>query len=83
MSTTQYLVQVLVTLIVLGGGLYFLIKTSKKFQKYRFSGQIKIKDRIAVSQNVFLLLVEVESKQYFLGVGGKDIRLIKALEWTG
>eukprot|EP01047_Picozoa_sp_COSAG01_P000129 COSAG01_NODE_2_length_63927_cov_1357.611941_14_plen_80_part_00 len=58
--------------LVLGLALYF----SRKVQRKRYTGDIKILDRMAVNQHVSLILVSAKEKQFFIGVGSKDVRCL-------
>lgn len=57
---------------VLGLALYYV----KRLNRQRYTGDIKILDRLSVNQHVSLLLVATKEKQFFIGVGPKDVRCL-------
>ena len=74
-----YLVQVCITLILFCCILYFGLRFSRHIHHKKYSGELKILDRVPVDNNVSLLVVEVRDKTYLLGVTSKQINLIEKL----
>ena len=75
--SVSYYLQALFALIILFFLLFFVLKFSKTLQKRKYSGDIKVLDRLPVDNGVTLLLVELKGQEYFLSVGGKDVRVIE------
>ena len=60
---------------------YYFTKTlSKKITNYSTSKYIKIVDRIALSQNKFLVLIEIDKKVLLLSVTDNNISILKELD---
>ena len=60
---------------------YYFTKTlSKKITNYSTSKYIKIVDRIALSQNKFLVLIEIDKKVLLLSVTDNNINILKEID---
>lgn len=66
--------------LVLYAAYYFTKILSKKITNYSASKHMKIVDRIALSQNKFLLIVEVDKSFLLLGVADNNISVLKELD---
>jgi len=74
-----YYFQIIVSLSVLAGGLYFLLRFSRKIQQKRYSGEIKIIDRLPVDANSTLLIINVRKQEFLMSTSGKNITVIEKL----
>lgn len=74
-----YYVQFIITLGVLSVILYLTMRFAKRMQAVRYSGEIKIVDRLGIGQNATLYIVDVRGTQYLFTLSGKDIHLVKEL----
>jgi len=74
-----YYFQVIVSLAILAGGLYLLLRFSRKIQQKRYSGEIKIIDRLPVDANSTLLIVDVRKQEFLMSASGKNITVIEKL----
>jgi flagellar biogenesis protein FliO len=73
---SNYILQVMITMALLGITLYVLYRSTNALQRKRYSGDIAILDRRVIDANSSLLLVSVKNKQYFIGIGGKDLKVL-------
>lgn len=74
-----YLIQVCVTLILFCCILYFGLRFSRHVHHKKFSGDIKIIDRVPVDNGVSLLMVDIKGQTYLLGVTPKQVNLLEKL----
>ena len=77
MTTPGYYFQVLGSLLFLGAILYCLYYFTQSYKKKVFSGDLKVKDRLALDKGVNLVVVEYKDSSYFFSVSDKSIQLIK------
>ena len=73
----SYYIQVLLTLGTLGLILFLVTKYAKKIKLTKYSGDIKLIDRLSIDTNVVICLIETKQKQYLMGVTGKNITIIE------
>lgn len=73
----SYYVQVIVSLGILAGVLYGVLRFTKYAQKAKYTEDIKVIDRVPLNQSVSLLIVKVKDKEYLLGVSGKDVQILE------
>ncbi len=66
--------------LVLFATYYFTKAISKKMTNYSSSRHLKIIDRVALSQNKFLLIVEVDKKFLLVGVSDNSISVLKEFD---
>ncbi|MBT5855674.1 hypothetical protein HOH87_03455 [bacterium] len=59
--------------------LYVTLRFTKTIQRKRFSGEIRIIDRLPVDNHSTLLIIDVRGKEYFMSLSGKNIQLIEHL----
>ena len=78
MDFTYYL-QVIISLSVVLLFLFGILRFSKIWNEKKYSGDIIIKDRVPLSTNNVLVIVSVRGKDLLLGIGGKDISILKEL----
>jgi len=72
----HYYIRVSVTCFIFLIVLYFILKWSKSLQKKRYSGEIKIIDRISIDNGVTLVLVNIRDKNLLLGTGNRDVKVL-------
>ncbi|NQY73429.1 MAG: flagellar biosynthetic protein FliO [Candidatus Margulisbacteria bacterium] len=77
--SAAYYFQILFSLLIFFGLVYGLFVFSKRVQKKRFSGDIKVTDRLLIGNHASLVIVTIRSHEYLISVGGKDIRLLEKL----
>ena len=73
---TSYYVQVILTLGALIGMLFVIQKFTKGIYRKKFSGDIKILDRIPVDSNSSLLYVECNSIKVLVANNTKSIEVL-------
>tara|TARA_A100001015_G_scaffold309446_1_gene408930 strand:+ start:1428 stop:1664 length:237 start_codon:yes stop_codon:yes gene_type:complete len=78
MDFTYYL-QVILSLSVVLLFLFGVLRFSKLWNQKKYSGDILIKDRVPLNANSILVIVSVRGKDFLLGIGGKDISILKEL----
>ena len=74
-----YYIKLILTLGAFIALMWSLLQATKAFRAKRFSQEIKILDRLPVDNQVSLMIVDVRGKQYFLSVGGKDVKVLEVL----
>lgn len=79
-SLLGYQVSVVLTLGGLCAILYLVLRYTKNLQFKRFSGSMKIIDRLPIDTGATLVIVEHLNSQMMFSVSGKETRLIK--EWS-
>ena len=78
MDFTYYL-QVILSLSVVLLFLFGVLRFSKIWNQKKYSGDIVIKDRVPLNTNSILVIVSVRGKDLLIGIGGKDISILKEL----
>ena len=78
MSVSQY-VTAFISILTLFAFLFALLKASHYLRMKKFSGDISIIDRIPLDANSSVMIVKVRQKEYLLGVGNKDIKVLDQL----
>lgn len=79
MSFSYYL-QVIVSLLVFVGVLYGVLHVSKRLKLQKYTGEIKVKDRLSIDNGVSLMIVTVKNQEIFLSVTQKNVKVIKKWE---
>ena len=74
-----YYIQVILSLLILSGVMWAVLKFSKNVQKQKFSGEIKILDRSPLNPTTALVIVELRNQQYLLSVGSQNVQLLEKL----
>lgn len=59
--------------------LYFLYRGGEFWGNKKFSREIKVIDRKLIDTGVVLVIVEVRSVSYLMGVSSKDIKIVERL----
>lgn len=77
--STGYYIQVILSLLILSGIMWGVLRLSKNLQKQKFSGEMKVVDRIALSNATALLVVKFREKEYLLSVGGQNVQFLETL----
>lgn len=75
----SYTIKMLVTLALLCGLLYAILKWAESLKLKRFSGEMRVLDRLPVGPNQSLLIVKIRDKDYLMSVG-KDVQLLKEID---
>ncbi len=78
MSTGYYL-QVILSLLIISGIMWVVLRMTKNLQKQKFSGEMKVVDRIPLSNATALLVVKLREKEYLLSVGGQNVQFLETL----
>lgn len=78
MSLSQY-VTAFISILILFAFLFALLKISHYLRMKKFSGDISIVDRIPLDTNSSIMIVKVREKEFLLGVGNKDIKVLDKL----
>ena len=78
--SVSYYIQIILFCLVFVAILYGVLTASKQLQKKRYSGAIKVKDRLPIDTGVTLLLIEIGGKTFFLGVGNRDVKVLDSFQ---
>lgn len=78
--TSSYYITLAIVFSALAGLLFLMLKLSKKVYLKRYSGDIKVTDRIPVDSNVSLMIVDVKGKSLLMSVANKDVKLLMELQ---
>lgn len=73
---TSYYIQLLLTMSVLIVILVIALKLTRFLHTKKYTGDIQVVDRLAIDQNVALLLVEMDDRQYFLSLSNKNVTVL-------
>jgi|LakMenEpi03Aug12_release.lakeMendotaPanAssembly.Ray.scaffolds.fasta_scaffold2310982_1 flagellar biogenesis protein FliO len=79
MELTAYYKMVL-SLGVILGIMYFAARFAKRFTTHHYRGELKVLDRMAMSQNVALTVVEYKSKSYLMSVSPSGITILETFD---
>ncbi|MFC1770778.1 flagellar biosynthetic protein FliO [Candidatus Margulisiibacteriota bacterium] len=71
--------QTIITLLLVGVVVWTTIRLAKAYRNKRYSGDIKIIDRIGLDTNVSMLIVKVREQELLLSIGRKEVKLLKEL----
>lgn len=77
--STGYYIQVILSLLIISGIMWGVLKMTKNLQKQKFSGEMKVVDRIPLSNATALLVVKLREKEYLLSVGGQNVQFLETL----
>ena len=75
----SYTVKMMTTLALLCGILYAVLKWAESLKLKKFSGEMKILDRLPVGPNQSLMIVKVRTQEYLMSVGS-NVSLLKELD---
>lgn len=78
--TSSYYITLVIVFSALAGLLFLMLKLSKKVYLKRYSGDIKVTDRIPIDSNVSLMIIEVKGKSLLMSVANKDVKLLMELQ---
>lgn len=78
--TSSYYITLVIVFSGLAGLLFLMLKLSKKVYLKRYSGDIKITDRIPIDSNVSLMIIEVKGKSLLMSVANKDVKLLMEIQ---
>jgi flagellar biogenesis protein FliO len=70
------LITVLATLIAV---LLFFLRITKKIYLKRYSGDIKITDRVPIDTNVSIMILDVRGKELLVSIANKDVKVLMEL----
>ena len=76
----SYYIQIIVSCVILSAILYGVLKLSKSLQQKRYSGEIKVIDRLSVDTGVTFVLVNVRDKTLLLGTGNRDVKILETFK---
>ena len=78
--TSSYYITLVIVFSALAGLLFLMLKLSKKVYLKRYSGDIKVTDRIPIDSNVSLMIIEVKGKSLLMSVANKDVKLLMEIQ---
>jgi flagellar biogenesis protein FliO len=78
--TVGYYLKVLFSIALLSAILYLVTKFSKTIQKQKYTGEIKVTDRLPIDQHVALLIVTLNRQRYLLSLSNKSVTVLDKLE---
>ena len=73
----SYYLNLSLAFLILGGMLYAVLRFSKMVYAKKYSGDIKIKDRLPIDAGVSLLIVRVRDQELLLSVANKSVTILK------
>ncbi|NDC83155.1 hypothetical protein EB093_05755 [bacterium] len=79
-SLLGYQFSVILTLGGLCSILYLVLRYTKSMQTKKFSGAMRVVDRLPIDTGATLIIIELHNQQLLLSVSGKETRLLK--EWS-
>lgn len=72
----DYYFQVLISLFFIGSILFVIYKISLNYKQKIFSGDLILKDRLAIDKNASVVVINYKSKAYLLSISEKSINVI-------
>lgn len=72
----DYYFQVLVALFFIGSILYVIYKISLNYKQKIFSGDLILKDRLAIDKNASIIVINYKEKNYLLSITEKSVNVI-------
>ena len=75
----SYYARLMFTLVVFLGGMILVLRYARQFQQKRYSGDIKIIDRVVIDSGAVLLIVEVKEERYLMSAGGKAVNILQKI----
>lgn len=76
-----YTLRMMATLSLLCGILYLVLKWAERLKLKKFSGEMRVLDRLPVGPNQTLMIVKVRTQDYLMAVG-RDVTVLKELNET-
>ncbi len=73
----HYYLQVSLGFLVLGGVMLAVLQFSKQLHAKKYTGDIKVKDRLPVDPGVSLLIVRVRDQEMLLSIANKSVTILK------
>ena len=73
----SYYINLTLAFLILGGMLFVLLTFSKRMHAKKYSGDIKVKDRLPIDAGVSLLIVSVRDQDLLLSVANKSVTILK------
>lgn len=78
---TDYYIQFILVFGVVIGGLVLALKFLRRLQVTQVARNMKIVDRLGVSNGIFMAIVSVQNKSYLIGVvNNRSIQVLDTLE---
>ena len=77
--SSGYLLQALLSLLILSGIMWGVLSFTKKLRLQKFSGELKVIDRLPLSATTAVALVQFRDHQYLMSVGGQTIEILEKL----
>ena len=71
--TLMYYVQLILTLGGISGLLWLALRFSKSAYQKKYSGEIKILDRVSLDTNVAFMIVQVRHKELLVSISNKSV----------
>jgi len=78
--TTAYYFQLIGWLILLILILYCVIYLGRTYRTRHYRGNMKIVDRLPITTQTALLVIEIRGKSYLFSMGGKKINLLSPID---
>ncbi len=76
MVSTIYYLKVVITLAVLLVILIVMSKFAQAYRDKRYTGEMKIKDRLPLSHSVSLIITQIKGVEYLMSFSGKDVKVL-------
>ena len=72
-----YYLRVIFAFLIIAGILFVVYKVTRKVQKVKFEGSMKVVDFLALDSDLGLFIVKVRNQEYLFSKGGKGLSYIK------
>ena len=76
MEQFSYYIKFIASSIVIIGGLLVALRYAKKYQRVHSNKEIKVMDRLALTSQSSILLLEIKGTEYVVGATNQSISLI-------
>jgi flagellar biosynthetic protein FliO len=77
--TNWYYIQSLISFGVIAAFLWVVLKYSKKIQLKKFSNELKVIDRLPLSNQASIVIVKVKDTQYLMSVADNGVTILDKL----
>ena len=77
--TPGYYIQVLLALLIFISILYGVLKWARRYKSKTFAGDLSIKDRLTMSPQTTLFIVDVRGQDYLMSSTPQEIRVLRKI----
>ena len=77
--STGYLIQAFLSLLILTGIMWGVLHFTKRLRLQKFTGELKVIDRLPLNATTAVVLVGFREHQYLMSVGGQHVQILEKL----